>query len=507
MRQLKEVLRLRFEAKLSHSQIAGSCRVSKGVVSKYLKRAQRAGVGWPLPEGMSEAELEHRLYPASLGERRARFAEPDFKVVHLELKRKGVTLQLLWEEYQQAHPDDGYSYSQFCARYQRWRGQQRRSMRQVHKAGEKLFIDYCGPTVAVIDAHTGEVRAAQVFVAVLGASNYTFAEATWTQSLPDWIGSHVRAFGFFQGVTELLVIDNLKSGVTHPCRYDPETNPTYAELAAHYGTAVLPARPYKPKDKAKAEAAVQLVERWILARLRHRTFFSLGELNEAIRALLADLNDRPFQKLLGSRRSAFEALDRPALKPLPPRPYAYAEWKKATPGIDYHVEVKHHFYSVPHVLVGKALDVRFTAHTVEVFHKHERVASHVRDFRGGFTTVAEHMPKAHRAHGGWTPGRFLNWAQQIGPYTLRLVKHQLETRPHPEHGYRACLGLRHHARRVGPQRLEAACRRALSIGSPSARSVASILKQGLDRQPLADHDETAGVLPQHDNVRGPRYYC
>jgi transposase len=381
-------------------------------------------------------------------------------------------------------------------------------MRQVHKAGEKLFIDYCGPTVPVVDGSTGEIHQAQVFVAVLGASNYTYAEATWSQNLPDWIASHQRAFRFFGGVSELLVPDNLRSAVTKACRYVPEPNETYQELARHYGTAILPARPYKPKDKAKAEVGVQVVERWILARLRHHTFFSLAELNQAIDELLADLNERPFQKLPGCRRSAFELLDQPTLKPLPAVPYEYAEWKQAKPGIDYHVEVEKHYYSVPHRWVGHVLNVRATATTVEVFHKGQRVASHPRAHKGGFSTLSEHMPKAHRQHREWSPGRFLNWAKEIGPCTLEVVKRQLENRPHPEHGYRSCLGLLSHARRYSKPRLEAACERALQIHSPSYRSVTSILKQGLDQQPLPEDEdeEVQGELPLHTNVRGSGYY-
>jgi transposase len=504
MKKIHEVLRLHYEANLSHRKIARACGMSKGVVSKYLALAKARGIPWPLPAGWDESELEARLHPAL--EKPARFVEPDFPATHQELKRKDVTLQLLWSEYATAHGTQAYRYSQFCHHYRQWQARQKRSMRQVHKAGEKLFIDYCGPTVPVVDGSTGEIRQAQVFVAVLGASSYTFAEATWSQKLPDWIASHQRAFRFFGGLSELLVPDNLLSGVSRACRYAPEPNETYQELARHYGTAILPARPYKPKDKAKAEVGVQVVERWILARLRHHTFFSLAELNQAIARVLTELNERPFQKLPGCRRSAFESLDQPALKPLPAVAYEYAEWKQAKPGIDYHVEVDKHYYSVPHRWVGQMLDVRATATTVEVFHKGQRVASHPRARKRGFSTLPEHMPKAHREHREWSPGRFLNWAREIGPCTLEVVKRQLEDRPHPEHGYRSCLGLLSHARRYSKPRLEAACERALRIHSPSYRSVTSILKQGLDQQPLPQDEEAQGELPLHSNVRGPGYY-
>jgi transposase len=504
MRKLTEVLRLKFAAQLSHEQIGRAIGLSKGAVSKYVSLAKARGLSWPLPEGMDEAALERCLYPPRVAG--TRLAEPDYPRIHQELKRKGVTLQLLWSEYMAAHGEQALRYSQFCHLYRQWRERQKRSMRQLHRAGEKLFIDYCGPTVPIVDPDTGQLRQAQVFVAVLGASSYTYAEATWTPSLADWIASHQRAFQFFGGAVELLVPDNLRSGVSTPYRYDPEPNATYAELARHYGCAILPARPYKPKDKSKAEVGVQVVERWILARLRHHTFFSLAELNAAIRDLLVELNDRPFQKLPGSRQSAFASLDQPALRPLPEAPYEYAEWKQAKPGIDYHVEVDKRFYSVPHRWVGHVLDVRATASAVEVFHKGQRIAAHARSHKERFSTLPEHMPSSHRQHREWSPGRFLNWAQEVGPATLAVVKRQLEDLPHPEHGYRRCLGLLNHARRYGKARLEAACVRALAIHAPNYRSVTSILKQGLDRQPLPECEPAQGELPLHANVRGPGYY-
>jgi len=505
MPKIIEILRLKHEAGLSHEKIGYVVGLSKGAVGKYVNLAKAEGITWPLPPGMDEAQLEARLFggqnkPAS------KFAQPDFPVIHQELKRKGVTLQLLWSEYAEAHGERAYRYSQFCFHYQRWRKRQKRSMRQLHRAGEKLFIDYCGQTVPIVDGATGEIHPAQVFVAVLGASSYSYAEATWTQELPQWIASHQRAFQFFGGVVELLVPDNLRSGVTKACRYDPQPNATYQEMARHYGCAILPARPYRPKDKSKAEVGVQVVERWILARLRHHTFFSLGEFNAALRELLSELNTRPFQKLPGSRQSAFEALDKPALKPLPERPYEYAEWKQAKPGIDYHVEVDKRYYSVPHRWVGHKVDVRASASVVEVFHKGQRIAAHPRSHTQLFSTLPEHMPSSHRQHREWSPGRFLNWAKQIGPATLEVVKRQLEDLPHPEHGYRRCLGLLNHARRYSKARLEAACERALAIHSPSYRSVSSILKQGLDRQPLPEEEPEQEELPLHANVRGPDYY-
>jgi len=509
MRKFKELMRLKFQAQLTHRQIARSLGIGAGTVSRYVRDLEAAGLAWPLPAELSDADIERRLFPEPGARPQAAKAAPEFAAMHQELKRKGVTKALLWEEYrEQVGPERAYGYSQFCERYRRWRQRLKRSMRQTHRAGEKLFVDYAGPTIELIDPASGEVRAAQLFVAVLGASSYTFAEATWTQQLPDWCESHARAFSFFGGCPELVVPDNLRSAVSKACRYEPDLNPTYAQLAAHFDVAVLPARPRRPRDKAKAEVGVQVVERWILARLRHRTFFSLAELNAAIAELLEHLNTRPFTKLPGSRRELFERLERPVLKPLPSVTYRYTEVKKATVHIDYHIEVDAHFYSVPHRLVGAQVEVHASATTVAVLHRGACVAHHVRSRRAGaHTTVAEHMPSSHRAHMQWTPGRFLNWAADIGPATTAVVKHLLTHRPHPEHGYRSCLGLLNLEKRYGRVRLEAACARAHRIGSPTRKSVLSILTQGLDRSPPPPAEQTTLALTEpHPNVRGSDYY-
>ena len=509
MRKIKEVLRLKFEAGLSHERIAAATGLSKGAVSGYVKRAGQVGIGWPLNPSIDDSALEALLFTKAPAPT-AGYAAPDFAHIHQELSRKGVTLQLLWEEYAAAHPQGAYRYSQFCLHYGRFRDALKRSMRQVHRAGEKLFIDYAGHSVPIIEAASGEIQAAQIFVAVLGASHYTYAEATWTQALPDFIGSHVRCFEFLGAVPALLVPDNLKSAINRACRYEPEANSTYAEMACHYGTAILPARPFRPRDKAAVEAGVLLVERWILARLRNRQFFSLSELNAAISELLIELNHRPFKKLEGCRASAFERLDRPAMKPLPTIGYEYAEWKWATVNIDYHVEVAAHYYSVPHSLVKQRIEVRLTASSVECFFKGKRVAVHVRsNLRARHTTLPEHMPEAHRKHLQWTPGRLLNWAQSIGPGTRAVVRWQLDNRPHPEQGYRACLGLLNLVKRYGETRLEAACLRALAIGAPSRKRICSILETKLDQHPelFPTSDATASPTPaQHANVRGADYF-
>jgi transposase len=475
-------------------------------VAEYIRRAEDTGLAWPLPEELDEAALERLLFPLPPSMSKEVRPAPDWSEVHRQLKRKGVTLALLWQEYKTLYPE-GYQYSAFCEHYRAWEGTLDLVMRQTHRAGEKLFVDYAGQTVPVVDRISGEIQPAQVFVAVLGASNYTDAEATWTPALPDWIGSHVRALTYFGAIPECLVPDNLKSGVSAAHRYEPELNPTYAEMAAHYSLAVLPARAAKPRDKAKVEVGVQIVERWILARLRHHTFFSLPEINAAMRALLEDLNRRPFKRLPGSRLSLFEQLDRPAMRPLPPEPYVFAEGKKARVHIDYHMQVDGHYYSVPYQLVKQALDVRLSANTVEVFHQGRRVASHPRSHqKGRHTTTAEHMPQAHQAYAQWTPQRLIHWAEQTGPATAQVVATLLASRPHAQQGFRSCLGIMRLGKTYGDDRLEAACRRALAIQAPSYKSIESILKHRLDQAPLPTPAPAAPPTLPHPNVRGADYF-
>ncbi|CAN5132857.1 IS21-like element ISPsy14 family transposase [soil metagenome] len=508
MRTIIDVLRLKHECGLSYRQIAGSLKISVGTVANYLSAAEQAGLSWPVPDDWDETSLAQIFAPVppSSLQPEAAFAAVDFAWVHRELKRKGVTRQLLWEEYCQTHSSRRcYGYTQFCVTYREWRGKMSLSMRQTHRAGEKLFVDYCGPTVEV--GPVGNTRPAQIFVAVLGASNYTYVEATWTQGLEDWLASHVATFNFFQGVPELVVPDNLKSGVARACRYEPSLNSSYAEMLAHYGTTALPARPYKPRDKAKVEAAVLLVERWIMARLRHRSFLTLAELNQAIGLLLQDLNARPFKKLEGSRQSQFAALDQPALKPLPLVAYEYAEWKLVRVHLDYHVEVHGHYYSVPHALVKCQLDARITLHTVELFQRGRRVASHPRSYQSGdYSTTIAHMPRAHQAHRQWSPAALLQWAARIGPNTHHVVNHLLTHKPHPEQGYRSCLGILNLHKLYGPQRLEAACGRALNLGSPTRHSIDAILKSGLDRAEVAPDQHQLPLPAKHENLRGAGYY-
>jgi transposase len=509
MRKIKEVLRLHFEHRHSARQIAKSCGIARSTVKEYLDRLQKATIPWPLPTEWDDASLENRLFPPVPLIPPEKRQMPSLEYLHQERKKKGVTLQLLWHEYKEANPD-GYQYSQFCELYRQWVEKLDVCLRQEHRAGEKLFVDYAGQTLPIYDPQTGTTHEAYLFVATLGASSYTFAEATWSQDLPSWIQSHVRAFDFFTGVPQILVPDNLKAGVTHPCRYEPDINPTYADLAEYYGTVVIPARVRKARDKAKVESAVLVSERQILAALRNHRFFSLEEANQAIREKLIDLNNRQFQKLNATRKELFENLDRPALKPLPETPYEYADWKKAKVNIDYHIEVDGHYYSVPYQLVKESVEARFTSTTVEVLFKNRRVASHPRSYRqGGFTTLKEHMPKAHQRYLEWTPSRIIRWAAQTGPHTEKLITQILESKPHPQQGFRSCLGIIRLGKQYSPQRLEAASSYALSIHGLSYKSVQSILKNGLDQKPTLLPIREPSTLPlplQHPNIRGKEYY-
>jgi transposase len=505
MRKIREVLRLKFELNLDQRQIAASCKISHVTVGKYLKRFVRSGLSWPLPPEMDDGQIIRLLSGDDNALREPVRPMPDQGVMHRELRRKGVTLQLLWQEYREAYPD-GYGYSQFCEHYQRWKKRLYPSLRQEYRAGERMFVDYAGQTIPIHDADTGQITPAELFVATLGASNYTYAEATLSQQLEDWIGSHIRAFEFFGGVTQLIIPDNLKSGVSRACLYDPDLNPTYQDLAAHYGTAILPARPGKARDKAKVESAVLIAERWIIAVLRHRKFFSLAELNAAIGVLREKFNNRRFKKLPGTRAEWFRELDAPALRALPAAPYEVARWLKAGVNIDYHVQVEGHNYSVPYQLIKEKVEVRLTAATVELICRGRRVAAHARSFvKNGYTTIPEHRPKAHQRHLEWTPGRIIAWAGTVGTHCAAVVQWIIESKPHPEQGYRSCLGLLRLTKSYGNERVEAACRRALKFQTCTYRSIKSILAAKLDAQPLTQ-DEPSPPAIEHANVRGRHYY-
>jgi transposase len=502
MRNIRDVLRLTAVG-MSSRKIAASLSIGATTVIDCLQRARRAGLTWPLPDGLDDVVLELRLYPPRATTKEQR-PFPNWAVIQRELKRPGVTLELLWQEYRDEHPS-GYGYSRFCDLFRAWQKRVSPTMRQTHVAGERMFVDYAGTKLEIVDSTTGEVLKAELFIAVLGASSYMFAEATWTQSLPDWIGSHTRAFTYFGRVPAMVVGDNLKSGITKACFYEPNINRTYADMAKHYGTVIMPARPRKPRDKAKVEVGVQVATRWIAAKLRKRTFFSLTELNVAIRELVEQINDRVTRHLGASRRSLFEEIEYPALKALPAELYEFAEWKKCRSGLDYHVEIDKHYYSVPFTLIGQEMWARYTTKTVEVFHRDKRVATHMRSYaKRAHTTLPEHMPSSHRRYRDWTLERIKQEANAIGPHAAALVEVILRERPHPEQGFRSCRGIIALAGSYGRERLEAACERALVIGARSYTSVKSILNTRLDRK--RSEQAADGPAIAHDNIRGGDYY-
>jgi transposase len=505
MRKVREVLRLKHALGMSERLIADAVGIGKTAVGEYLRRARVIGLAWPLPEGMDEAELERRLFtPAGFHDGPTK-PPPDCAKLHEELKRRGVTLMLLWEEYRAEHTD-GYGYSRFCDLYGDWRERITPTMRQIHVAGEKLFVDWAGDGIPVFDPITGAEHGTRIFVAALGASNYTYAEARWTETLPDWIGAHVSAFTAIGGVTKAAVCDNLKAGITKPSRYEPGINRSYQDLADHYGFVVLPTRVRKPRDKAKVEVAVLIVERFVLAKLRNRRFFSLDELNAEIRECVATINTKVMKKFAKSRRELLETIDRPALKELPSEPYRYAEWKRCGVAPDYHVEVDGHYYSVPFRLLRETVEARLTDTTIEVFHKGLRVASHPRSsVRHRHTTISEHMPSAHRRYAEWTPAKMMSEAAKIGPATIALVEAIMKAKPHPEQGFRSCLGIMRLVKTYGAARVEAASQRGNDIGATTYGSIASILKTGLDKA-YADQKAPDGPPIRHANIRGRGYY-
>jgi transposase len=506
MKKLKDILRLKYGQKLPHRQIAQSLSISASVVSRYAARAATMGISsWPLDDKWDEATLRKTFLRTKAPLKK--HSLPNWQTVQDELKlRKYITLQLLWEEYADTHPAGHYSYNHYCRMYRQYCTSLRLSMRQTHYAGEKLFVDYCGPTVAIVNPDTGECRTAQVFVAVMGASNYTYAEATWSQQLEDWIMSHVRCFEFLGGVPQIVVPDNLKSGVHKSCRYEPDLNPTYHQLSEHYQTTIIPARPYRPKDKSKAEVGVQIVERWIMARIRKETFFSLKHLNQRISELLKWMNSKVMKQYNGSRDSLFTRIDKPALQPLPEYAYQYTYVKKVRVNIDYHVEIEKHYYSVHYSLVKKQLEAKVSGQLVTLTFQGNTVATHPRSYNAGrHSTQDAHMPKAHQQQ-QWSAQRFEQWATSIGPHTLTLVQEALGGRKHPEQAFRSCLGLLRLSSTYSKERLENACQRAQLSGAKRLKNITNMLKKGLDNAPLPEQQIDLLTSVEHHNIRGNDYY-
>lgn len=506
MRKTREILRLRWEQGRSVRETAASVGASTGVVDKAVGRARKAGLTWAAVCALSDDELESRLYGRGAPVPGAERPQPDPLYLHAELRKPGVTLELLHLEYLEEHPD-GYRYTAFCDVYRRWMAKKPVYMRQTHRAGEKVFVDYSGKKPRIVEPATGEVVEVELFVAVHGASNYTYCEATRTQRIEDWLASHVRAVEFFGGVSEMYVPDQLRSAVREPCRYEPGISRSYAEWARHYDTAVVPARPYKPRDKAKVEVGVQIAQRWVLARLRHQTFFSLEELNARIRELVIELNARPMRTYGGqSRHELFVRLDKPLLRPLPDCAFEISEWGECRVNRDYHVEIYRHYYSAPHTLVTEVLEARATQHTVELFFRGKRIASHIRDdtpFK--HTTDRAHMPPQHRHHADCF-GSVLAWAQTVGPFAAAMVERIVEANAVREQGWRSARGLQRVGEKYGAERTEAACQRALRCGARSYKPVERILRLRRDQQPLDSDAPTQISGIAHENVRGPGYY-
>jgi len=504
MRKINEVLRLKWSCNLSNRSIGRSCQISHSTVCEYLRRAEAAGLKWPLPEDIDEENLYRLLYPEDEScPKQAARPLPVWEKVHQELKKRRVTLRLLWTEYREVHPD-GYGYSQYCELYRQYAHKLDPPMRQKHRAGEKQFVDYAGDKVPITDPETGETSQASIFVVTLGASSYTYAEAQPSQEMPHWIGGHVRAQAFFRGVTQIIVPDNLAQGVKRTCRYEPDLNPTYQEFAQHYGVAIIPARVRKPRDKAKVEVGVQVVERWILARLRNQTFFSLAILNLTIAQLLEELNNRPMRHLGKSRKQLYEELDLPALRPLPERPYEYAIWKKARVNIDYHVEFEKHFYSVPYELIHEEVRIRASERMIEIFHKSkpESVAIHTRSHaQGRYSTQPPHMPLKHQKAGEWNSERLLHWAEDIGPQTRQMIQAILKSRRHHEQAFRSCLGILRLSNQYVHTQMEIACQTAREAKTLNYQGVKAVL----ELLPPAPQPENP-LLPFHENIRGNSYY-
>lgn len=514
MKKLKEVLRLKFESNLTNRQISGALGISAGTVSHYVAAFKRASLNWQACQELGDDELILALLPHCKQRHRkpigARNIEPDYTKIHQILRKKGINLQLLWEEYKSEQGEKSYSYSQYCRRYRDYRKTIKASMRQVHKAGEKCFIDYCGPRMPIYGPDNRIAAKAYVFVAALGGSHYTFACATLTRSLPDWISAHVDMLEFFGGVPELLIPDNEKSSTSDACYYDPDVNPTYADFARHYDVAVMPTRPRHPKDKSIAEKAVQFVETWIMAKLRHRRFYTIDELNQAIHVALIDLNNKPFKQLPGTRLSEFHAIDKPQLKALPKHRYELARFHKVKVGSDYHVKSNQHHYSVPHALIHKVVECRVTNKHVEVFYNGQCVARHRgNDTPGGSTTEQAHMPKAHQAHSAWTPSQFIAWSKSIGPYMKAFSEYLVEKSKHPECCYRQHNGFRRLQALYDEHQLESACAYAWRHGAKRFRYIKSILKTGLATDTThsdASHTKALTLPQDHENIRGPHAF-
>ena len=508
MLKIKEVLRYKYEAKLSARKIARALKISHTVVNRYIKRFEKADISYGELLRLSDSEILARLFDKSV--KQSKYPIPDWSYIHKEMRNKIVTLELLYEEYCQSYPEGHYGYTWFCNNYKAYTKKLSPSMRQTHKAGEKAFIDFSGVTVPIVDPITGEITQAEIFVSVLGASGYPFVIATPSQKKADFIDANVKMFEAYGGVPELLIPDNLKSAITKADRYDPDLNPEYAKLAQHYGTAIMPARPRKPKDKPLVENGVKLTQRWILARLRNRVFFSVAELNAAINQLLPLYRNKKIKRLGVSRQELFDTIDKPALKPLPNTPYEYKEFKLLKVSIDYHIQLDYAYYSVPYQLIGQKVEVWYGTKTVSIHFQGKEVATHPKlHRRGAYSTQSSHMSSAHKKYLEWSPGRIMNWGLTIGKNTSKLFQTILETKPHPEMGYRTCLGImrayeKEKQQGMDEERLDAISEEAIRYGRFRLKQIQELLKKPLRTQ--ESEESSLSLLASHENLRGSDYY-
>jgi transposase len=504
MRKIKEVLRLHYEAKLTQATIARVNHISRYAVQQYIIRFTATGLSWPLSEEISDTILESKLFPVKSDKSHRQAL--DYGYLLKEIRRPDATLSVLWEEYKQQHPD-GYQYSYFCDLFNAYRGKLNYSMRQEHKAGEKTFLDFGDSPLTIIDRRTGQETRTKIFVSVWGASNLMYAESSFDEKLPTWISLNIHALEYYGCCPRAMVPDNLKSAVSKASRYEPDINPTYAEFAEHYGTVIFPARPYRPKDKSRAENGVKMAKRWILFRLRNQTFYSLNELNQAIRVLLDDFNRRLMKKMKKSRRELFELWDNPHALPLPEKPYEFAEWKKAKVQFNYHIAYDSHHYSVPYTFIHKEVAIKATRTLLEIYHKGNRICSHARSYKEhGYTTVNEHMPERHIKYLEWTPERILNYAEKYGSSVKALVQEVMAQRKFPQQAYKSCMGIVRLENTYSAERLNLACRRALEYRAYSYRSVLNILEKGLDKQKSRSLPSSIPIARNHENIRGADYY-
>lgn len=510
MTPIKDLCRMLLTTSLSNRRIAGALHIAPNTANRYRARLAEEALDWTTVSELDEETLNRRLNTGR-SQLLLTFVEPDWSYVHDELQRRGVTVTLLHEEYAESLVANAMSETEFRRRLHRYQRTRGLVMRQVHRPGECLFLDFSGMRPSLTDPVTGERTPVELFAAVFGASRKTFVYAVASQTLPDWIHANVTALEFFGGVPMFLVPDNLKSAViSHKRGEGALLNKTYSECAAHYGTTILPARPSTPKDKAHVELGVKIAQRWILARLRNRTFASLVELNLAIAELLTRMNDKPMRGCGGKSRSQlFDELDRPALNALPVVPYIFGEWQIGMRvGQDYHVRWGDQYYSVPYTLVSAKVNLKATRTEIMVFHRDRRVALHPRHHEPGYVcTLPEHQPQSHRAYARDQPAAVMTWAQAAGGAVHRFLQQHIEHHRRPAQSLQAGRGLQKLAREYGIDRLQAACDKALRLHACSIRSVKSMLQRGLERfAPSAEEAANDTPVTTHDNVRGANYY-